>query len=132
MTGASTADRQTTIERWNTVLRALAAEPRRQLVASLMDAPPDRELSLPEAANPPSLLTERESLYSELIHSHLPMLADADLIEWERKPLCARRGPKFDEAAAIVRSVHECDDDLPPTLREKYQPFEGEYGKQNL
>jgi len=131
MVGTSTVDKRTMIERWNTVFRALAAEPRRQLVVSLMEAPPDRELSLPEAANPPYLLHDPETLYSELLHSHLPILEDAGLIEWRREPLCAKRGPQFDEVASVIDSIHGNAAELPPALREGCQRLEERQRRQN-
>lgn len=118
MTTDNTASKRRAIERRNTVFRVLSAEPRRQLVLSLMDAPPHRELSLPEAANPPALLREPEALYSELLHSHLPVLEDAGLVEWDRDPLCAKRGPNFDEAAGVMAALRASADDLPQTLIE--------------
>jgi len=132
MTGTSTLDKREMIERWDTVFRSLAAEPRRQLVVSLMEAPQDRELSLPEAANPPSLLMEPATLYSELIHVHLPVLEDAGLIEWEREPLCARRGPQFAEAASVIESIHANADELPRSLSEGCQRLEAHRQRQNL
>lgn len=110
-------DQRTTITRWDTVLRALAAEPRRELLVSLLEAPAERDLSLPEAANPPHTLREPRRLSSELIHCHLPVLADAGLIEWERDPLPARRGPRFEEAAAVVSALRDERDEFPRALR---------------
>jgi hypothetical protein len=132
MTGTSTLDKRKMIERWDTVFRSLAAEPRRQLVVSLIEAPQDRELSLPEAANPPSLLIEPATLYSELIHVHLPVLEDAGVIEWEREPLCVRRGPQFREAASVIESIHANADELPGSLSEGCQRLEAHRQGQNL
>ena len=119
------------IERWDTIFRALTAEPRRQLVVALMEAPAERELSLPEAANPPYLLRDPESLYSELIHSHLPCLESAGLIEWQREPLCATRGPRFEEVATVMQSLQENASTLPPSLRDGCQRLEEHARGQN-
>lgn len=132
MAGTSISDRRRMIERWNTIFRALTAEPRRQLVVSLMEAKPGRELSLPEAANPPYLLRDPETLYSELIHSHLPVLEDAGLIEWRREPLCAKRGPQFAEVATVIEAIHHNASALPPSLREGCQRLEEHSQRQNL
>lgn len=131
MSGTSTSDKRQMIERWDTIFRALTAEPRRQLVVSLLEAPPGRELSLPEAANPPYLLRDPESLYSELIHSHLPLLENAGLIEWQREPLCAKRGPQFEEAATVIEAIQQNASTLPPSLREGCQRLEEQKRRQN-
>lgn len=120
MTGI--ADRQQSIELWDTMLRALAAEPRRQLIVSLADTPPGESVALPEAANRSRPRREPELLYRELIHSHLPTLEQAGLVEWEREPLSARRGPRFEEAAAIVAVVRSHADELPQSLQDRCEP----------
>jgi len=120
MTGI--ADRQQSIELWDTLLRALAAEPRRQLIVSLAETPPGESVALPEAANRSPPQREPELLYRELIHSHLPTLEQADLIEWDREPLSARRGRQFEEAAAIVAVVQSHADELPQSLRDRCEP----------
>lgn len=117
MTG--TGARQQSIELWDTLLRALAAEPRRQLILSLTDSPPGESVALPEAANRSPPQREPELLYRELIHSHLPTLEQAGLIEWEREPLSARRGRRFEEAAAIVAVVQSHADELPQSLQDR-------------
>ncbi|WP_436910255.1 hypothetical protein [Halosimplex marinum] len=112
------------IERWNRVFGSLTAEPRRQMVVALMEAPPDRELSLPEAANPPYLLRDPEELYTDLVHSHLPALAEDGFVEWEREPLRVRRGPAFEEVAAVFEALHAHADEIPSQLTESCQRLE--------
>ncbi|QLH84122.1 hypothetical protein [Halosimplex pelagicum] len=109
------------IERWNRVFGSLAAEPRRQMVVALMEAPPGRELSLPEAANPPYLLRDPEKLYLDLVHSHLPALAEHGFVEWDREPLRVRRGPSFEEVATVFEALQEHADEIPPQLSESCQ-----------
>jgi len=112
------------IERWNRVFRALTAEPRRQMVLALMEAPPDRELSLPEAANPPYLLRDPEDLYTDLLHTHLPALAERGFVEWEREPLRVRRGPAFEEVAVVFEALQTHAAEIPPQLTEECQRLE--------
>lgn len=103
-------------ERWDRVFEALSAEPRRQLVASLLDAAPDSDVPLPESAINPDVPTDPERLRHELHHRHLPMLAEQDVIEWETEPLVATRGPRFDEVAAVMEALHEAATDVPDSL----------------
>lgn len=116
------------IERWNRVFRALSAEPRRQIVAALEEAPADRALSLPEAANPPYLLRDPESLAVELVHTHLPMMAEADLVRWQRTPLSVSRGPAFREAAVVLETLQDNAEAIPAPLREGCQRLEERVG----
>lgn len=104
------------IERWDRVFRVLTAEPRRQLITTLLDAGAERPVPLPEAAMSPTVPRERETLRFHLHHRHLPMLAEAGFVRWEREPLRAWRGPNFEEAAVVIASLHECADELPDRL----------------
>ncbi|NHN40499.1 hypothetical protein G9C85_02455 [Halorubellus sp. JP-L1] len=117
-------DGEAVIESWNGAFRALSAEPRRQIVVSLLEAPEGRELELPEAANPPFMLLDPEELCVELVHEHLPMLAARSYVEWEREPLRVRRGESFDEVASILRSLMDCADSIPDGMVDGCQRLE--------
>ncbi|TYL36091.1 hypothetical protein CV102_24275 [Natronococcus pandeyae] len=104
------------VEGWDRVFRALSAEPRRQLIVSLLDAPANQSVSLPESATNPNIPADPEQLRRELPHRHLPMLADSGFIEWETDPLIASRGPKFDEVAAVFNALHAAATDIPDSL----------------
>lgn len=107
-------------ERWHQIFRILAAGPRRQLIGSLMEAPPDRTLALPEAANMPDYRLDPERLTHDLVHHHLPMMVQPEFIEWERDPLGVRRGPNFEEVIEAIDSY----DGLPQRLRRGCHFFE--------
>jgi len=117
-------DGQALIDSWNGAFRALSAEPRRQIVMSLLETPKGRELGLPEAANPPFMLLDPEELRIDLVHEHLPMLAARSYVEWERDPLRVRRGESFEEVSSILRSLMDCADSIPDELVEGYQRLE--------
>ena len=103
-------------ENWDTVFRSLSAEPRRQLVVSLMDAPPEGSVPLPESAAMSTLQPDPETLRTELYHVHLPILAENEFIRWETDPLVAFRGPKFDEVAAVFEALHSAATEIPESL----------------
>jgi len=124
MTGARNERAAAMIERWNRVFRVLTAEPRRQIVVALMEAPPGRELDLPEAANPPYLLRDPEDLYADLVHTHLPMLADGGFVEWASDPLRVWRGPAFEEVETVFAALHASADQIPPQLTQECQRLE--------
>lgn len=96
--------------RWHSIFRTLAAGTRRQLIGSLLEAPSDRELSLPEAANSPDYHLDPETLRNDLIHVHLPMMEQAGFIEWTTEPFCVSRGERFEEVAAVILSIDDYED----------------------
>ena len=104
------------VGRWDRVFNALTAEPRRQLITSLRDAPSDRELTLPEAAMSPRVPMDDAEIRCELLHRHLPLLEDGGFVRWDRDPLRARRGPAFDEVSTVFGALYESVDDLPDRL----------------
>lgn len=104
------------IQRWDEIFRALSAEPRRQLIVSLLDAPPDETVPLPESAVNPNVPEEPENLRRKLYHQHLPTLSEFDFIEWDRDPLVATRGPRFEEVAIVFEALHGASTDMPDSL----------------
>lgn len=92
-------------ERWNDVFDALASEPRRQLLASLLAAEPGEAVDLPDAATAPDAPADTEKMRVELYHHHLPMLADAGFVDWETDPLVAARGPDFPAVAVVLEAL---------------------------
>jgi hypothetical protein len=97
------------------VFDALSAEPRRRLVGSLLDAEASDHVSLPDGVSrPDGRMTDELRL--ELVHRHLPMLADAGFVEWERDPLSVGRGPRFGEVVAVFETVSTNAADLPESL----------------
>ncbi|SFB84410.1 hypothetical protein SAMN05444422_102348 [Halobiforma haloterrestris] len=117
---------QRVIDGWNRVFEALAAEPRRQLVVSLLDASPDATVPLPESAVNPNAPTDPDVLRRELHHQHLPILADGGFVEWDSEPLVASRGPNFDEIAAVIESLQSSATSVPDSLVIGCQRLEAE------
>lgn len=93
------SDRAT--RRWDRAFEALAAAPRRRLVAALLDAGGD-PVPLPDAARAPDPGSDPEHLRLELRHCHLPLLSDAGYVEWDRSPFRAARAARFEELEAVV------------------------------
>lgn len=121
-----TGDGQRIIEKWDKVFKALSAEPRRQLILSLLDAPPGQSVSLPEHAMTPNNPGDPEKLRQKLYHCHLPSLADQGFINWETDPLVASRGPQFDEIAVVFDALRATATDIPDSLVVGCQQLEQE------
>lgn len=126
MTATNYANESHTIERWDTVFKAVAAEPRRQIIVSLLDAPPDESVPLPESAQNPNAPRDPETLRQELYHAHLPMLSEMEFVVSESDPMAAARGRKFVEVATVFVALHAEAADIPDTLVAGCQRLEAE------
>ncbi|WP_226011530.1 hypothetical protein [Halomicrobium salinisoli] len=102
-------------DRWNRVFHALSAALRREVIVALNDAPPDERVSLPGSIVCPPDRNE-EAIRAKLHHSHLPVLAERDYVEWEPDPLRAWRGPAFDEVNVVLQELAERTHELPEQL----------------
>ncbi|ADD04934.1 HTH domain protein [Natrialba magadii ATCC 43099] len=104
------------VKRWDQVFTAVAAEPRRQVIIALLDQGPDQSVALPAAAINPNVPVDPTTLRQQLVHKHLPLLADLGFVEWESDPLRAVRGDRFDEVAVVFTTLHEAASDVPDSL----------------
>lgn len=98
--------------RFTRSLSALADPYRRQLLLALLDHNPqdddDRDpLNIVEGDEEP------EVLETELVHAHLPKLADMEYITWDRTEKTISRGPKWEQIAPLLELLHENRDELP-------------------
>lgn len=113
-------------DRWDTVFTALSAEPRRQLIGALCDIPAENRVLLPEAAMSPAVEPDRERLRVELVHQHLPLLAEHGFVEWTTEPFRAGRGPRFEEVAITIELIRTNASQVPDTLVEGCRRLESE------
>ncbi|APX00078.1 hypothetical protein CHINAEXTREME_12030 [Halobiforma lacisalsi AJ5] len=104
------------IDRWDQLHEVLASQERRMILYSLKDAPKERRLPLPEAAKAPDSSWDSERAAMRLEHSHLPKLAAAGYVRWERDPFCVQRGRHFEEVEAMFNLIDESIDRFPKSL----------------
>lgn len=116
MTGFQEQNAKQVVGRWDDVFKALTAEPRRQLIVALLDAPPEETVPLPESAANPNIQVDPDDLRRDLHHCHLPKLADCGFITWETEPLVAGRGPRFEEVGVVFECLQSDAADLPDSL----------------
>ncbi len=112
-------DRDRVASRWDGLLSQLAVRERRFVILSLIECD-DTWLRVPEDVTPPG--TSAESAAIELHHVHLPALAADEFVEWRAEPLSMRRGPRFDEIAAVVRVLMSAEA-LPSCLHANSRSF---------
>ena len=85
---------------------------RRRILLLVSDANPrdEDEFSPEEIADE---YDEVEFKPTDLIHRHLPKLADAGYITWDRETETIRRGPRFDEIEPLLKLIQDHQDELP-------------------
>jgi hypothetical protein len=115
------------IDRWDQLYHALSSLERRMVLYSLKGAPRERRLPLPEAAMGPQTAMDAKDVSIHLIHTHLPMLADAGYVRWEREPFCVQRGPYFEEVELVFELVFDSIDRFPPSLINGCEIYEEMY-----
>ncbi len=54
-----------------------------------------------------------DTLHLQLYHAHLPKLADAGFVDWDRDTGTITRGPQFEEIEPLLRLMHDHQDELP-------------------
>lgn len=81
---------------------------RRLLVALLDDAPGESPITLTERGGETGT-PER----IEMQHLHLPKLADAGVVRWDRENNLVLQGPQFDELEPLLTVLHDHADELP-------------------
>lgn len=109
-------DVTTIYDRWDQMMYLLSAQPRRQIISSLMDAREGATLPLPDAAITPDIPVDPEPYAVTLRNRHLPLLADASFVRWTADPFQVQRGPRFDEPAAVLEVLLSAEARLPAPL----------------
>jgi len=104
-------------EKWDQLYEALAAQPRRMIIFSLLKEPEDKWLPLPDAASSPMQPMDSPEPCIHLRHHHLPKLAEAGYIRWKSDPFRVQRGPHFEEPGFVVSKLIESDREYPERLR---------------
>ncbi|WP_135304344.1 DUF7344 domain-containing protein [Haloarcula amylovorans] len=112
----------------SSLFELLAADYRRQILIVLCDS---ESVDVPaglllrsasaggtpsEAPGWPATTGEKGALPLELVHVHLPKLAEADLVEWDQSAGVVSRGPAFDEVEPFVRVLVRNAETLPGDL----------------
>lgn len=97
----------------DTILEMMADPSRRRLLVALANHnPQDHDSSIPAT----EISSDDEGDHSplQMIHTHLPKLADAELIEWDRDANQVQKGPRFDEICPLVEMIQAHADESSP------------------
>lgn len=84
------------------VLSALANVHRRRLLVELREQNPHGEV--PDASYG---TTPPDQLEVEMVHVHLPKLADDGFVEWNRETGTVTRGPRFGDLVPVLNLLAE-------------------------
>ncbi|WP_435064478.1 DUF7344 domain-containing protein [Halobaculum sp. EA56] len=77
---------------------------RRRVLYELLDAEGEAAVAVPEGVVPGSAGRDDRILFE---HVHLPKLADAGLITWDREAGTVGRGPAFDEVRPLLEALEQ-------------------------
>lgn len=94
------------------ILDVLSHPYRRRILSLIAESNPRDEAEF----SPVDLLEDEEDSEFQtvdLYHNHLPKLAEAGYIEWNRDTHTIRRGRRFDEVAPLIRLMRDHRDELP-------------------
>ena len=107
-----TEPQHATTDRLDVSLDALSHPYRRRILARLHDHNPREEASFStDSVADDSEDADRVAI--EIHHRHLPKLADAGFVDWDREAEVVRRGPRFDEIAPLIELMAKHRDELP-------------------
>lgn len=95
----------------DTAFRLLANRHRRRFLLRFTEIDPNEEVAVPDDLA--FLGEDMETIATELRHTHLPMLSEAGVVDWDRGASTVRRGPLFDELEPLLDLLIERRDRLP-------------------
>ena len=96
----------------DTAFEALSDPTRRHVLTEVMaNSPLDIEQVLGEL--PAAVGSESAAPAVTAHHVHVPKLADAEFIEWDRESGVIRRGPRFHDIEPVLTVLDENDGKLP-------------------
>jgi predicted transcriptional regulator len=94
----------------DTFFEILANTYRRQLLFSLLEHDRLDDDYSPTSADVTSSDDQESQRSIQMIHTHLPKLDDADIIEWNQDNQTVRKGSRFDEIRPLVQMLREIAD----------------------
>lgn len=108
----------------NKSLDALRHPKRRRLLFALFEE--TEAAGIDARCDIASVFDEQDAeLQIELVHVHLPKLAEFGFIDWQVGDRVADPGPRWGDVEPILSVIHGHLTELPPTLRGMPSPGEG-------
>jgi hypothetical protein len=95
------------------LFEVLSHEYRRRILVALAQHSPQDDITSASVAGEHLTEDALEHLTLQLYHTHLPKLADAEFIDWDRDSETITRGPRFEEIEPLLRLMHDHQDELP-------------------
>lgn len=98
------------------MLLALADRHRRRILFALLEANRQAidDLAVPEDEQPDETYLKHRQVH--LLHNHLPHLAEADIVRWERGSGTVEKGPRFDEIRPLLELLESHRENLPAVV----------------
>ncbi|RLM88460.1 helix-turn-helix transcriptional regulator [Haloarcula sp. Atlit-7R] len=100
----------------NELFEILSHEYRRRILLAVAQQNPQDEADITSEAVAEEHGDDGDALEhvkTGLHHVHLPKLADAGFIDWDRDSGTITRGPRFEEIEPLLKLMHDHQDELP-------------------
>ena len=108
--GDSTGESELALD---TVFGLLSDLYRRRLLVTLLEHNPQDDDDIDQLADVSLADEDLENFRVTMTHTHLPKLAEADVIDWDREENVVRKGPLFDEIRPLLVLMRDNADALP-------------------
>lgn len=98
------------------MLLALADRHRRRILIALLDESPKAidDIAVPRGERADEANPKHRQIH--LLHNHLPHLAEARLVRWERGSGTIEKGPRFEEIRPLLELLESHRETLPAVL----------------
>ncbi|NGM68569.1 helix-turn-helix transcriptional regulator [Natronolimnobius sp. AArcel1] len=97
----------------NELFEILSHPTRRRILSTLATRNPRDEDEFQTETSSSDADDDLEQFLLQLTHLHLPKLADAEFINWDRETNTVTRGPRFKEIQPLIKLMQENQDELP-------------------
>ncbi|WP_226012765.1 DUF7344 domain-containing protein [Halomicrobium salinisoli] len=98
------------------MLLALADRHRRRILLALLDGDPQTvdDIAVRDGERTDEQRLKHRQIH--LLHNHLPHLAEAGLVRWERGAGTVEKGPRFAEIRPLIQLLERHRETLPATV----------------
>ena len=110
-------DRYERLDQFDGAVEALGHRYRRRLLIALLEHNPQDDEDAQDAERALGTVSgadaDEKLIETELVHTHLPKLAELGYIRWDRAEGTISKGPEWDEIKPLIELLNDHADELP-------------------